>query len=109
MKYVALIIVSIGLAAALIMPLWQDKVTVEGVKQTVDSELKVGMERDAVEQVLLKHQMTCSFDKYANAYQCIIRDVSRLPFVDKAIVAKFFFDADVRYVKEEVYASFTFL
>lgn len=109
MKYLALIFASLVLATAFIMLLWSDKVTVESVKQSIGNELQVGMDRDAVEQVLVKQQMTCSFDKYANAYQCIIRDVSRLPFVDKAIVAKFFFDADVKFVKDQIYASYTFL
>ena len=54
-----------------------------------------------------KHQITYSFDRFANRYQAIIRDVATGPGVDQAIVIHVHVDEDRRFLGAEVRDSFT--
>ena len=77
------------------------------VRDLIAEEIVLGASSEAIEQFFEKHQITYSFDRFANRYQAIIRDVATGPGVDQAIVIHVHVDEDRRFLGAEVRDSFT--
>jgi hypothetical protein len=72
------------------------------VAAIVDKEIAVGSSADDVEQFYKRHRLGCSFDEFANRYQCLSR-VTKL----HAIMIYISVDDRRRVVHTEIRDSFT--
>ena len=111
MKTKALLLTLLVLGVGLIIVPYsiKDRVTIQEVRAAIDGELNVGAAPEEIELFLTKHGFEYSYDKYAKRYQAIIRNISRYPFVDKALQVRVNTDDAKRYMSADVYVSYTFL
>lgn len=84
-----------------------EKATSEGVRVLIESELALGASSQEIESFFNRHSLPFGFDRYANRYYGIIRDVSPDPGVDQAIVIYLNVDELKRFKSAEVRDSFT--
>jgi hypothetical protein len=83
------------------------QVTTKDVKSMIAAELPRGASAEAVEAFFQRHELPYSYDRFSRRYQSIIRDVSRTPGVDQAIVIYLYVDGEKRFTTAEVRDTFT--
>jgi len=83
----------------------QDKST--EVRELMAAELNVGDAASSIESFFERNDISFSYDRFAQRYQAIIRDVSSDPNVDQAIVIYVAVDDEKRLLSFEVKDSFT--
>jgi hypothetical protein len=86
-----------------------DHPSVEEVTELISRELPKGATTQDIEAFFQRREIAYDHDRYKGQYHGIIRDVSVLPFVDKAIEIELRLDTDQRLDSIDVYSSFTFL
>jgi hypothetical protein len=79
----------------------------EEVRQLIASELQIGAEALTIEAFFKRHDIAFSYDRFAQRYQAIIRDVASAPKVDQAIIIYIYVDDQKRFARSEVNDSFT--
>ena len=102
-----LVLVAFGISTAIWIDF--DKIAAEDVRVAIEGKLTVGADTNRIESFFERHDLPYDYDRYANRYQSIIRDVSRFPWVDKAIVIYIYVDHEKKFVRAEVRESLTFL
>ena len=77
------------------------------IRSKIERELNVGDSAIEIENFLKLNEITYSFDKYNNRYQCIIRDPSGLIIGYHSIVIHIVVDERKQFLSSEVYDSYT--
>jgi hypothetical protein len=81
----------------------EDKMTSEEeIRTLIRKELPVGSSSHEIESFFLNHKIEFGFDKYAMAYQGVIKRGSVAPWLDKKICIDIYVDEKKRFVREEV-------
>lgn len=86
---------------------YMNKTKADEVRQLIAKELPVGASAESIEEFFQKHNIGYSWDRFANRYHAIIRDVSKNPkLLDQAIEIHINVDDEKRFVNAEIQDSF---
>ena len=86
-----------------------DRVSVDTVRAMIDEDLSIGASTQEIESFFEQHGLANSFDRFQDRYQSIIRDVSPYSFIDKSVRIYVHTDSERKFVRAEVFLSYTFL
>ena len=108
-SFVLSIVVIMLLALTIQLSIAIDRVAVDDVRAMIGRELAVGATSEQIEKFFATHGISNSYDRLGQRYHGIIRDVSRKPFVNKAIEIDVYTDVEKRFNRAVVGTSYTFL
>ncbi len=77
------------------------------IRELIAAELQPGKSAEQIERFFESKDITYSYDRFANRYQAIIRDVATGRNADQAIVIYINVDEKRRFLSAEVRDSFT--
>ena len=77
------------------------------IRSKIERELNVGDSAIEIENFLKLNEITYSFDKYNNRYQCIIRDPSGQEIGYHSIVIYIAVDERKQFLASEIFDSYT--
>ena len=80
---------------------------VEKMRKAAELELSLNSNGEVIKSFLNKHQFVFSYDRFANRYQGVIRNIANPPGVDCAIATYIYVDKDGKYLRSEFIASYT--
>ena len=84
----------------------KESITSGQIRSLIDQELNIGDSAIDIEKFLKLNEITYSFDKYNNRYQCIIRDPSGKKTGYHSIVIYISVDERKQYLASNVFDSF---
>ena len=79
------------------------------IRELIANELRVGSTSHEIESFFRKHEIDHSYNRFAERYKGIIRDISGNEKVDQAVVIHIYVDDEKAFKSSEVYDSFTAL